>query len=149
MDYWIHSSTYICRSIHTSSCQCLVLICTVMYKHRLQCAWQLAVTRNRTPLISGTNPEKQFSARADVFDALISSEEKLRDSGLPDFSWSKYTKTEKYTKIPQTIPKSHKLYQMAVIFQMVLKYNNIFHSKFYQNWNFWFENKPSSNPGEI
>jgi hypothetical protein len=33
---------------------------------------------------------------------------------------------------------------------MVIKYNNIFHSKTlknYPNWDFWFENKPSGNPG--
>jgi hypothetical protein len=31
---------------------------------------------------------------------------------------------------------------------MVIKYNNILYSKtlqIYQNWDFWFENKPSSN----
>jgi hypothetical protein len=38
-------------------------------------------------------------------------------AGLPDFSWSKHTKTGK-----------------------------IF-SKIYPNWNFWFENETSGNPG--
>jgi hypothetical protein len=35
-------------------------------------------------------------------------------AGLPDFSWSKHTKTKKYTKWPHTIPKGCKLYPMAV-----------------------------------
>jgi hypothetical protein len=38
------------------------------------------------------------------------------------------------------------------IFQMVMKYTNIYHSKpppqFPQIWDFWFENKPSGNPGK-
>jgi hypothetical protein len=55
-------------------------------------------------------------------------------AGLPDFIWSKHTKTEKiyqmtanYTKRPCIIPNGHKLYQTAV------KYTNIFHSKALQN----------------
>jgi hypothetical protein len=36
---------------------------------------------------------------------------------------------------------------------MAIKFNNIFHSKalqnFYPSWYFWFENKPSGNPGEL
>jgi hypothetical protein len=35
-------------------------------------------------------------------------------AGLPDFSLSNIPKRKKYTKLPQTIPKGHKLYQMAV-----------------------------------
>jgi hypothetical protein len=30
-------------------------------------------------------------------------------SGLPDFSWYKIPKREKYTKLPQTIPNVHKI----------------------------------------
>jgi hypothetical protein len=48
-----------------------------------------------------------------------------------------------YTKRQYIIPNNQKL------FQMVKKYNNIFHSKslqIYPNWNFWYENKPSGNP---
>jgi hypothetical protein len=33
--------------------------------------------------------------------------------GLPDFYWSKHTKQEKYTKLPQTKPKGSKFYQMT------------------------------------
>jgi hypothetical protein len=54
----------------------------------------------------------------------------LFQSGLPDFSGSKHTKTENY------IPNDHKLGQKAVnytnghrIFQMVIKYNSIFYPK--------------------
>jgi hypothetical protein len=42
-----------------------------------------------------------------------------------------------YTKIYQSttkLPKDHKMYQLAVeIFQMIIKYTNIFHSKVLQN----------------
>jgi hypothetical protein len=51
--------------------------------------------------------------------------------------------TTNYTKRPKSVPNGHK------IFQMVIKYHNIFlprPSKFDQNWDFWFENKPSGNP---
>jgi hypothetical protein len=30
--------------------------------------------------------------------------------GLPDFSWYKIPKREKYTKLPRTIPNVHKIY---------------------------------------
>jgi hypothetical protein len=40
----------------------------------------------------------------------------------------------KYTKWPQRIPNGR---------QMAIKYNNII----YPNWDFWFENMPSGNPG--
>jgi hypothetical protein len=72
--------------------------------------------------------------------------------GLPDLSWSKHTKTGKYSKRSQTIPKGHKLCipNGRKIFQMTIKYNNILHSKaitnFSQIWDFGFENIPSGNP---
>jgi hypothetical protein len=51
-------------------------------------------------------------------------------AGLPDFSWSKHTKTVKYTKWTQTIPNlpyvipyGQKLYQTNA------KYTYSFHSK--------------------
>jgi hypothetical protein len=57
---------------------------------------------------------------------------------------------KKYTKLPQTIRKGHKLYQMAVNYSKWSKtITNLCiprPSKFYQNWDFWFENKPSGNP---
>jgi hypothetical protein len=31
---------------------------------------------------------------------------------------------------------------------MTKKYINIFQSKIYPNWDFWFENEPSGNPAE-
>jgi hypothetical protein len=59
---------------------------------------------------------------------------KERKPGLPDFSWSKHTKTGKIyqmntnnTKWPLNIPKGRK------IFQMVIKYANSFHFKTLQN----------------
>jgi hypothetical protein len=33
---------------------------------------------------------------------------------LPDFSWYKIPKREKYTKLPQNIPNYHKIYQMSI-----------------------------------
>jgi hypothetical protein len=64
--------------------------------------------------------------------------------GLPDFSLSGHTKTGKinqmttnYTKRSQIMPNDQK------IFQMVVKYNGVFHFQ----GNFGLENKPSGNPG--
>jgi hypothetical protein len=52
---------------------------------------------------------------------------------------------EKYAKWPKNIPNGRK------ISQTVIKYNRIFHSKALQIipklGDFWFENKPSGNPG--
>jgi hypothetical protein len=55
-----------------------------------------------------------------------------------------YQMTINYTKPPYNMPNGHK------IFKMIKKYSNIFHSKAHQNLpklGFWFENKPSGNPG--
>jgi hypothetical protein len=49
----------------------------------------------------------------------------------------------KYTKRGKNIPNNHKVYQMAI------KYANIFHRNTLQNlpyWDFWFENMPSGKP---
>jgi hypothetical protein len=66
-------------------------------------------------------------------------------SRLPDFSWSKDTKTVKiyqmaanYTKWPQTIPNGYteSIPNGRQIFQMMIKDNHIFHSQalqIYQN----------------
>jgi hypothetical protein len=50
------------------------------------------------------------------------------------------------TEWSQNIPNILKVFQMA------LKYINIYQSealKFFPNWDFWFENKPSGNPAYI
>jgi hypothetical protein len=79
--------------------------------------------------------------------------------GLPDFSWYN---TPKRGKIH--IQNDHKIYQMAVkyfqwpqnisngrkIDQVLIKIPRFYNArptKIYPNWNFWFENKPSGNPG--
>jgi hypothetical protein len=51
------------------------------------------------------------------------------ESGLPDFSWYKIPKLEKYTKLPQTIPNVHKIYltKDRKMDQVSIKYTNIFH----------------------
>jgi hypothetical protein len=59
----------------------------------------------------------------------------------------------------KNIPNNCKLYQMANIYipngrkihQMALKYTTFSiarPSKIYPNWDFWFENMPSGNPGQ-
>jgi hypothetical protein len=49
-------------------------------------------------------------------------------AGLPDFSWyNKPQNMEKYTKWTYNIPNGHKIYQM------VIKYTNIFFCKALQN----------------
>jgi hypothetical protein len=70
-------------------------------------------------------------------------------SGLPDFSWSKFTKM-----IKNYIQSPHKLYQTAINYTKwpynILNGHFTFYilrpSKFYPNRDFWFENKPSGNP---
>jgi hypothetical protein len=52
--------------------------------------------------------------------------------------------TAKYNKLPYNIQKGSKIDQMA------LKLPTSFtarHSKIFPNWNFWFQNIPSGNPG--
>jgi hypothetical protein len=46
----------------------------------------------------------------------------------------------KVTKWPYNIPNGSKIVAMAV------KYTNIFHSKTYPKWDFWYEKIPSGNP---
>jgi hypothetical protein len=77
----------------------------------------------------------------------------------------------KYIKWPQSISNGHKVYQMATkyikwpqsisnghkVYQMAVKYINWSYNippspisrpyKIYPNWNFWFENILSGNPG--
>jgi hypothetical protein len=36
------------------------------------------------------------------------------EAGLPDFLGTIYQNGEKYTKLPQNIPSSHKIYQMVI-----------------------------------
>jgi hypothetical protein len=38
----------------------------------------------------------------------------VSETGVPDFSLYNIPKRRKYTKFPQNIPNSHKIYQMAV-----------------------------------
>jgi hypothetical protein len=67
--------------------------------------------------------------------------------GLPEFSWHNIPKGGKYTKLPQHIPIVYKIIPNGrKIYQMSVKYTNIFHCKTHQNlpiFDFWFENIPS------
>jgi hypothetical protein len=75
----------------------------------------------------------------------------LLEKGLPDFFGPNIPKREKisqmtinYTRRPYIRPNGRDIFQMAI------KYNNIFHSKALQKLpklGFLFENKPSGNPG--
>jgi hypothetical protein len=54
--------------------------------------------------------------------------------------------TTNYTKRTYIVPNGRK------IFQMVIKYNIILHSKAFKicpNLDFWSENKPSGNPADV
>jgi hypothetical protein len=70
---------------------------------------------------------------------------------LPDFSWSKIPKRGKYTKLPQNKQMAKNISNGRKIYQMVIKDTDIFHSNALQNLpqlGFWFESKPSGNPGQ-
>jgi hypothetical protein len=69
-------------------------------------------------------------------DPFLWKTEAASSPGLPDFYWYKISKGEKCTKLPQTIPNGHIIYQTSSIARP---------SKFYSNWYFWFENIPSGN----
>jgi hypothetical protein len=51
----------------------------------------------------------------------------------------------------QNVPNGHKIPQISVQYSNwplnILTFSNLRHSKIYPNWDFWFENKPSGNPG--
>jgi hypothetical protein len=64
------------------------------------------------------------------------------EAGLPDFCRHNIPKRGKIYQIT-TLPNGHKIYPIT------LKYTSLSilrPSKIYQNWDFWFENKPSGNP---
>jgi hypothetical protein len=74
-----------------------------------------------------------------------------RTAGLPDFSWHNIPKRGKIYLITTTLPNGHKILQMAVKYPEwpwnIPAFSIIRPSKIYPNWYFWFENKPSGNPG--
>jgi hypothetical protein len=71
-----------------------------------------------------------------------------RQSGLSDFSWYKIPKREKYTKLTRTIPNVHK--NITKDLKMDQVSSSIARpSKIDPNLDFWFENKPSGNPGIV
>jgi hypothetical protein len=71
--------------------------------------------------------------------------------GLPDFSW--YSKPKWGKNIPNTnyiIKWAQNIPNGGKIFQIGLNCTNIFNlkaPKIYPNWDFWFQNIPSGNPG--
>jgi hypothetical protein len=73
------------------------------------------------------------------------------DQGCQIFLWYIIPKPEKITKRTQNIPNSHKISQMSVKYSKwpldILTFSNQIPSKIYPNWYFWFEIKPSGNPG--
>jgi hypothetical protein len=58
---------------------------------------------------------------------------------LPDYSWYKIPKREKYTELPRSTTKDRK--SVYKIIQPL----SARPSKIYPNLDFWFENKPSAN----
>jgi hypothetical protein len=66
----------------------------------------------------------------------LSSRARLLISGLPDFSWHNIPKRGSvYQNESQIIPNCIKIYQIVLkyMYQVALKYTNIFHSKAFQN----------------
>jgi hypothetical protein len=59
---------------------------------------------------------------------------------LPDFSWYKIPKREKYTKLPQNIPNVYKIYQKTVnrpnVYEIYQHLPLQYPPKFTQIWNF-------------
>jgi hypothetical protein len=59
---------------------------------------------------------------------------------------------------PENVPNEHKMYQMVIKYpkcpynipngRKIYPFFNLMPSKIYPNWEFWFENKPSGNPGK-
>jgi hypothetical protein len=73
--------------------------------------------------------------------------------GCQIFLGTTYQNRENIPKQPQNIPNGHKIYAIAVKYvdQVDIEFTNIFfiarQSKISPNWDFWFENIPSGNPG--
>jgi hypothetical protein len=63
-----------------------------------------------------------------------------------------YQKPRKMYQITTTLPNGHKIYHMAVNYSNHQIYRHypfyVRPSNIYPNWDFWFENKPSGNPGQ-
>jgi hypothetical protein len=77
-----------------------------------------------------------------------------RIQGCQIFLGAWYQDWKKCTKWTQNVPNGHKSSHTYVrkIFQMYQQYINIYQSQalqIYPNWDFWFEKKPSCNPGRI
>jgi hypothetical protein len=57
---------------------------------------------------------------------------------------------QKCTKWKQNVPNGHKISQMSVKYSKwpyyISTFSNLWPSKIYPNWDFWFGKKPSGNP---
>jgi hypothetical protein len=98
-----------------------------------------------------TYPEQQpriFSEDLFIFSSFAVPQHACPISGLPDFSRYYIPKRK---KIPQIVPNGHNLH-LAVNRQNGTKNTKIFHFKTSQNLpklDFWFENIPSGNTGQM
>jgi hypothetical protein len=76
-----------------------------------------------------------------------------RYTGLPDFYRYMILKLWKCTKGTKNVLNGHKISQMFVkCYEWCIHistFSNLKPSKIYPNWDFWFEKKPSGNPGGI
>jgi hypothetical protein len=72
---------------------------------------------------------------------------------LPNFSWHNIPKLGEIHQISTKYPKGKTMYEMAEIYSKWSKNAPAFSvprpSKIYPNWDFWFEDIPSGNPGGL
>jgi hypothetical protein len=95
----------------------------------------------------------KFSAAKNGLELTEKSGAKFRRSGagLPDFSWRNIPKRGEIYQITTTLPNGHRIYQRNVKYSKwpwnIPAFSMLRPSKIYPSWYFWFENKPSGNPG--